>query len=90
VVHHKGKPAGLSKAPTDVDLKGSSVKESEPAKFEFYWDKKVAEGRPSIIEMAIYACEDSQDNGPPMYADNRGTFVEDHRQNPQLGKKVPY
>jgi hypothetical protein len=65
--------------PTDIDSKGTPVKESEPAKFEFYWDKKVAEGRPSIIEMTIYACEDSQDSGPPMYADNGGMFMEDHR-----------
>lgn len=68
--------AGCPEVFTNTDSKGTTVKESEPAKFGFYWDKKVTEGRPSTIGMTIYACEGSQDNSSPMYADNKGTFKE--------------
>ncbi|CZR55613.1 uncharacterized protein PAC_05501 [Phialocephala subalpina] len=51
--------------------RGSPVEESKPAKFGFYWDQRVASGRPSFIEMTLYACDDSENEGAPLYADSR-------------------
>jgi len=51
--------------------KGLPIEESKPAKFGFYWDQRVASGRPSIIEMTLYACDDSLNKGAPLYADSR-------------------
>jgi len=61
--------ADISKLTTK---QGAPVQESKPASFEFYWDQRVTEGRPTVIEMTLYACEDLEDKGAPTYVDDPG------------------
>lgn len=46
---------------------GSSIRESVPTIFPFYYDQKVSNGRPGVIEMVIFIDEDPTNTGAPTY-----------------------
>ncbi|CAG8971871.1 hypothetical protein HYALB_00001984 [Hymenoscyphus albidus] len=51
--------------------KGALIRGNDRPSFGFYWSEEVFPGYPPTIELTLYKCDDSKNEGAPLYADGK-------------------